>query len=198
MPLDSWMPTYDARSAHQLEVGAEPDVVFRALKAADFGRHPVVRVLMALRAVPALLLAPRRALARWRQVSAAAPAPGLGKLLAGGFVLLAEEPDRELTFGLTGRFWKPAGDLVPTDPARFREPIPAGLARAAWELRVEPLAAGCSRLTTETRVLCADAAARRAFLRYWRFIRLGSGVIRLALLRQVQRAAERTAGKETN
>jgi hypothetical protein len=195
MALDDWMPEFDARSAHALEVRAAPEAVYRALLEADFGRNPVVVGLMALRAIPALALAPRRAFAHWRQPRVRSEAGGdkgpMGSLLAGAFVLLAAQPPRELTFGLTGRFWTPTGGLTRTDPTRFREPLPPGLARAAWSICVEPLASGRTRLSTETRISCADPPTRRAFLRYWQIIGVGSHVIRLALLRQVKRAAER-------
>jgi hypothetical protein len=47
-----------------------------------------------------------------------------------------------------------------------------------------------SRVVTETRVLCADAAARRSFLRYWRVIRPGSAITRRVALGRIKRAAE--------
>ena len=184
------MPTYDARSAHELEVRADPATVYRALLTADFRRNPVVATLMAMRAIPAVLLAPRRALARWRARNSQPPPGPMGTLLAGHFALLAEQPPTEVTFGLTGRFWMPLGELVATDPARFRDQLPPGLARAAWNFHLVPLAPGRTRLSTETRVACADPPTRRAFLRYWRIIRVGSALIRLALLRQVKYAAE--------
>jgi hypothetical protein len=201
MTLDDWMPTFDVRSAHAVEVRAAPETVYRALLAADFSRNPVVAALMALRSLPAVVVAPRRALTRWRHRGDGANGgrtgsrPGgtgpMGLLLSGAFALLAARPPTEITFGLTGRFWTPTGGLLPTDPTRFLEPLPSGLARAVWTLRVDPLAAGRSRLSTETRVSCADPSTRRAFLRYWRLIGVGSHVIRLVLLRQVKRAAER-------
>jgi hypothetical protein len=199
MALDDWMPEFDARSAHAVEVRAAPETVYRALLEADFGRNPVVVGLMALRAIPALALAPRRAFAHWRQPRARSETRSeaggdrgpMGSLLSGAFALLAAQPPRELTFGLTGRFWTPTGGLTRTDPARFREPLPPGLARAAWSICVEPLAPGRTRLSTETRISCADPPTRRAFLRYWHIIGVGSHLIRLALLRQVKRAAER-------
>jgi hypothetical protein len=82
---------------------------------------------------------------------------------------------------------------VPTPPERFREPLPPGLARAVWAFHLQPVGPGWTRLSTETRVTCADVATRRVFLRYWRLIRGGSNLIRRALLRQVKHAAEHAA-----
>jgi len=189
--LDVWMPEYVVRSAHQIDVRAAPEVVYRTLRATDFGRNPVVIVLMAVRGIPALLRSPRRAFAVWRGARRRPKAQVTGSLLAGHFTLLAEQPPSDITFGLTGRFWTLTGQLAPTERAGFRDPLPAGLARAAWTLHVEPLGPARTRLSTETRVACADDETRRSFRRYWRLISVGSGVIRMALLRQVKREAER-------
>jgi len=190
MPLDTWMPSWDARSRHQVEIQAAPDVVYRALLTTDFGRNPVLRTLMALRVLPALILTPRQAWKRWRAASAARLQGPMGHLLTGAFTQLEATPPAELIFGLTGRFWTLVGGLVPTDPGTFRDPVPAGLARATWSFELGPVQPGRTMLSTETRVACGDPATRRRFLRYWRFIRGGSGVIRWALLRQVKLAAE--------
>ena len=64
------MPTYDARSAHEVDVRADPATVYQALLTTDFGRNPVVAALMAVQAIPAVLLSPHRALERQ-----AAPGP---------------------------------------------------------------------------------------------------------------------------
>lgn len=174
MSIDRWIPVWDARSAHALVVNAPPERVFPALRHADFRRNPVVRGLMALRLLPALILSPRRVRAP----------------RADAFVLLEERPPTELVFGITGRFWTLTGGIEPSDPATFTDPPPSGAAQAAWSFELEPLPDGRTRLRTETRVHCPDPAARRRFLRYWRFIRPGSGIIRRALLGQVKRQAE--------
>ena len=99
----------------------------------------------------------------------------------------------ELLIGLEGRFWRPRPDLRTTDTRRFREPLGPGLARAAWDFRLEPLETGATRLSTETRVRCADAAARRRFRPYWLLVRPGSGLILRAMLAAIRRAAEAPA-----
>lgn len=174
---------------------AAPEVVYQALLQADFGRNPVVRLLMAFRILPALLLAPRRAWQRWRRPDPCSLPGPMGRLLGGAFAELESRPPTELILGLTGRFWTPAGDLIATSPTTFREPIPPGLARAAWSFQLQPRGPARTLLTTETRVACGDEATRRQFLRYWGIVQPGSGMIRRALLRQVKRAAEGVAGR---
>jgi hypothetical protein len=186
VPLDGVMPVWDVRSSHAIDIAASPERVFDTLAVADFSRNPIVRSLMALRSIPAIVLAPRKAWRDWRASLAAER--GTGPLRHAFVVLESRRPDT-LILGLTGRFWTPSGGLVATDPASFGKALP-GFARAAWSFELVPTTAG-TRLSTETRVLCGDPRSRRRFLRYWRVIRPGSGVIRRVVLRQIKVAAER-------
>lgn len=108
------------------------------------------------------------------------------------FTLIEEEPGRELVLGVLGRFWTPSGEVLAAGPEQFRAPPPPGLAQAVWNLRVEPEGTG-TRLSTETRVRCADPVTRRSFARYWRIIRFGSGLTRRSMLSLIRRTAERGA-----
>jgi hypothetical protein len=188
--LDSWMPVADMAAEYATTVAAPVDRVYEALLATDFGRHPVVALLMGVRAVPAFLADP---VAAWRRYRAprARRTGRLKALLSADFVLLEETAPVELVLGLTGRFWTPSGGLVPTDAATFRQLPSPGLARAAWNFKLQALDGGRTRLSTETRVRCADATTARWFRVYWRIVAPGSGLIRWAILRQVRRRAER-------
>lgn len=186
--LERWLPAYEFAERHQRRVRAPAAAVQRALHEIDVARIPLVRVLMALRTLPALLFAPRAALERLRRSRAEPRRLGIAAL--NGFALLADEP-HELVLGLTGRFWKAAGEVLPSDPATFRDAPPPGCARAAMSFLLTPRGEHETLLETETRIHCADDAARRAFARYWRAIRLGSGAIRVAMLGAVARRAER-------
>jgi hypothetical protein len=107
-----------------------------------------------------------------------------------GFVLLGERPERELALGVVGRFWTPGGERVTLDADGFRAFDRPGYAKAVWDFRLTP-EHGATRLSTETRVWCLDAASRRSFRRYWRVVGPFSGLIRMALLRAVLREATR-------
>jgi hypothetical protein len=190
--LDAWLPVYEFSELHARRVRAPLADVRRALHEVDLARLPFVRALMALRLVPAALLAPRETLARLRAARAAPPR--LGLMALEGFALLADEP-REIVLGVTGRFWRARGEILPSDAASCRDAPPPGAARAAMSFSLEPLPDGATRLATETRIHCADPDARRAFAWYWRAIRPGSGAIRRAMLRAIARAAERGAAR---
>jgi hypothetical protein len=72
----------------------------------------------------------------------------------------------------------------------FAEP---GYAKVVWDFRLAD-EGGATRLTTETRIACTDAASRRRFRLYWRVIRPFSGLLRRVFLRAVAREVTRSAG----
>jgi len=169
-------------SRHSIWIAASPAEVYQIARHADLGRPWMVRVLMGLRAVPALLatVVRRRRLDPARQKT-------VGRV---PFTLIAENLGEEFVLGVMGRFWTPTGGVVATSADQFRHPPPIGLAQGVWNFRVSPSGAGTA-LTTETRVRCGDPATRRLFARYWRIVRLGSGLIRGGMLRSIRREAER-------
>ncbi len=185
--LDSWLPAYEFSEHHERIVRAPAGAVQRALRELDVSRIPLLRALMAIRSLPALVFAPRAALARLR--APAAPRT-LGLMAVRGGALLCDEPS-EIVLGLTGRFWRAAGEILPTDAATFRDAPPVGAARVAMNFLLTPQPDGSTLVSTDTRIHCADETSRRAFAWYWRAIRLGSGAIRHAMLRALKRAAER-------
>jgi hypothetical protein len=186
--IDEYLPDFDVVERHATVVRARPARVWTALRSTDFGRSRLIGGLFALRTIPAVLTAPRETLRRWKEGRGRALT--LDSILAMGFALLAERPERELLLGVEGRFWAARRDLRATDSQSFRAPLASGLARGAWDFRLEPVEEGLTRLSTETRVRCADAAARRRFLPYWLLVRPGSGLIRRAMLAAIRRAAE--------
>ena len=92
--------------------------------------------------------------------------------------------------GVTGRFWRPTGNLSPFHRPDFDLPVPAGMARGVWNFSVSERGNGQTTLSTETRVICGDPASRRKFLAYWVIVRPFSGLIRLIMLRRVRKFAE--------
>lgn len=174
MRIESYAPRYDAIETHSIEIAAPPDVVYRAIRTTDFSASPVIRTLMFLRT---LKRAPKRR------------ATTLQTLTAAGFGVLEEIPDRELIVGVTGRFWRPTGNVLPFDREHVSHPVP-GTAFGVCNFAVTPHEGGTT-LSTETRVVCADAASRRKFRAYWFFIGPFSALIRRVMLRAVKRAVMR-------
>jgi hypothetical protein len=195
--LDEVLPRFDVREHHSTVIKAPAQRVYAALWATDFSRSPVIRLLLGLRALPAILVGtlkdPRGAVSRraaGRAGRAQRAALTLRWAVAERFTVLGDDPPRELVLGLVGAFWRLRGGLRRVDADAFRGPQPPGTARTAWSFHVAQRADGSSVLSTETRVECADAASRWRFRLYWLVVRPGSGLIRRAMLRAIRRAAE--------
>jgi hypothetical protein len=189
MLIDEYLPQYDAIERHATVVCASAARVYAALRTADLAACPLVRLLLALRTLPAVLRNGGSGVRHLRTRMAASLT--LRVLEEQGFVILAEIPPQELLMGLVGTFWTLRGGARPVDAPTFRAPQSPGTARAAWNFAVEEGPDGRCRLTTETRVQCADAASRRRFRYYWWMIRPGSGLIRRCMLRAIRQEAER-------
>lgn len=190
MLIDDYLPRYDVRERHRTRVAASPEVTYAALHTADLRSSLIVRALLLARALPGALA---RGRAGVRALRARGTTPlTLAALEATGFRVLAAAPPTEIVLGLEGRFWR-VRDGAPHAPAApdfwTRAPAP-GTARGVWSFHLAARPDGTTELTTETRVRCADAGARRRFLPYWYLIRPGSGIIRRAMLRAIRRSAE--------
>lgn len=179
MLLDEILPDYDVADRHSVVVRARPERAYAAVHQVDFARSPVPRLLFAIRQLPQLLSGRRMPTTLT-----------LGDLIRSGFVLLGEEPGREIVVGVVGRFWTLKGDRRAVAAERFGAFAEPGTAKAAMSFRVDDLGDGRSLVSTETRVLCADDAARRSFRRYWRLVRPGSALIRRFALGAIRREAE--------
>ena len=187
--IEDLLPDFDVRERHSTVVRASPERVYAALWSVDFVSSRVIRALLAARALPAALAG---ALQRQRSTAhrRSRVTLTLHDVLASGFVLLAEDPPRELVLGVVGAFWRLSGGRLRIDPEAFVTAEPAGAAKAAWNFRVAELESGVSLLSTETRVKCSDAASRWRFRAYWILVRPGSGLIRRMMLRAIRAAAE--------
>jgi hypothetical protein len=170
--IDELMSRFDEVERHELLVPAAPAAVYAALRRVDLLGSRVILGLLWLRG-----LRPRRPLT-------------LERMLHRGFIVLGERPGRELALGTVGRFWTPTGGRLSLDAEGFRAFGEPGYAKAVWDFRLADEAGG-TRLSTETRIACTDAASRRRFRLYWLLVRPFSGLIRIALLRAIAREATR-------
>lgn len=116
--------------------------------------------------------------------------PILDVFTRGEFLLLAEEPDRELVIGGPGQFWKGSAAPKLSSPKEFLEFEAPGYAKVVANFRVEDEGGGWSRVTTETRIFATDAPALRSFGAYWRLIYPGSSTIRREWLKAIKGRAE--------
>ena len=185
MLIDSFAPNPDAVETHSIAINASREEVYDALWTADLGGSLVIKLLLLLRSLPGLVAHGFHPRPRNRKVT-------FQTVIDSGFGVLAEEPGEEIVIGVTGRFWRPTGNLAPFNRDDFDQPLPAGIAHAVWNFSVSENDGGQTVLSTETRVMCGDVASRRKFRAYWFFVRPFSGLIRRLMLRSVKRVSEKT------
>ena len=183
MLIDEYLPRYDASENHRIEIAASAEQVYAAVRQLDLSGSLLIRSLFLLRSLPALFSSKRKTQTQL----------GLNfeSLLRSGFVLLDEKPGEEIVLGLVGKFWTATGCIENISANEFRDFTAAGFAKAAWNFSLHTNAHGVTQLATETRVLCTDETSRKRFLRYWRFVRPFSGLVRIAALRAIKRAVEK-------
>jgi hypothetical protein len=177
--LDDFAPEWQFGERHARRVAAPPDRVYAAIRALEAREIRGFTTLTWLRRfgrpmAPHILHAPRGM-------------PVLDAALAGGGILLADAPPREIVFGLVVI----GGDRLarPITPDAFRRLSGPGFARATMNFLVEADGAGGSLVTTETRVHASDRNSARRFGVYWRIIQPGSAFIRRMWLRAIDRRA---------
>jgi hypothetical protein len=185
--IDAFMPRWDVIERHHTTVRASAERVYAAIAEANLGGGALVALLVGLRSLPAAIMRGGPGLRALMNT----PPFTLESLERAGFRVLERDPPREIVLGIEGQFWQLSGGRCTPDVAAFRTDAPApGMARGIWNFTVVPEASGRVRLSTETRVLCADTATRRRFLPYWTVIRPGSGLIRRSMLASITQVAE--------
>lgn len=180
---DRHLPVYHFSEHHQIRgVVSTPALIFDAIRDYDDRRDPVLNALLKLRE------APGRLLARFGVDSAMRQRERFGLK---NFHVLEQAPD-EIAFGLMGRFWRANYGLtrIADTPAFLAHQEP-GSAKLVMSYSLARTDDQSFTISTETRVWCADATARRAFLPYWLLIRPASGWIRRRILRQLKADASR-------
>lgn len=173
MLIDRFMPDFIVSKRHSVKIDAPLNSVYFSLLEVNFRDSSVIRWLFRLRGIPenALTLS------------------GFGEA---GFIPLARIEKQEVLFGLVGRFWTYAPELLFMDPESFHRFQQKGYAKAVINFSFHRLDGNLTRVETETRVHCTDQASKSLFRVYWFFISPFSAWIRQEMLRLVKRAAEKT------
>lgn len=177
--LDAVIPSYEFGEHHEIVVRASPSVVYAAVLAVTAREIRFFRLLTFVRA-PHLGQAPESIL------NPDPDRPIVDVATRTMFLLLHEEPDREVVLGA---LLPPGSQTKPGSAAEFLDRR-GSFSRAAMNFHLTPQPDGTTRLVTETRIAASDAAARRKFAAYWRLIYPGSAFIRHQWLRAIRRRAE--------
>lgn len=183
--VDQWLPEWQFGEFHERRVRASPQQVFASIRRVRSSDIFLFRALTFIRN-------PSRQGQGEHILNPPGETPILDIALAGGFVLLGQEADRELVLG-TVVMAPPdvvhaarQGKTPSLDPALFRTLGRPGFARAVMNFRAIPEPDGWTRVTTETRVHAVDRETQRRFARYWRVIYPGSWIIRWSWLRAIE------------
>ncbi len=170
-PLDDFLPRFDFSERHAIDIAAPAHRIMDMAAAWRNKDDPLIRAAIRLREIPARLLGHTRQ----------------QPLDISDFTLLERRGDAALVYGLIGAFWQADYGLhdIPSADA-FRAPRTDDVCKLVIGFTLQPGAGPTRRLTTETRVLCATAHARRRFTPYWYLIRPVSGLIRRRVLATIR------------
>lgn len=182
--LDAFLPEFDITEIHRADIRADAPTVFAAIQSVTTAELPLFQLLMGIRLLPARLAGVR--------VDPVAPPGPLVDWVDELGVVLDQRPDRELVFGIAGKFWGLRGAVLARvpDAEAFRGFNSPGFCRAATNFLLQSGPNGSTRLTTETRIQALGDEARRKFRLYWSIIYPGSSLIRMEWLRAIKRRAE--------
>ncbi|KAA2254458.1 hypothetical protein F0L68_30200 [Solihabitans fulvus] len=176
--LDRVLPRYDKREQHSRWIAAPPQRVWDALMDLRVRDLALTVALARLRGGPVAWLRGVDGPLDLRAVEAMAPRP------------IASDPPRELLLGDIARYAavRPSRpDIERGDAAAFESFDEPGWSKVAMNFLLTPERDG-TLLSTETRVVGTDAAARLAFEFYWVLVRLGSGLVRRDILNAIARS----------
>jgi hypothetical protein len=180
MRIDEFIPVYQFGERHEIRVHAPVDRVYAAMRAVTANEIRLFRLLTWIRS-PHLPGHGRESI-----LNAPESKPILDVALASGFLLLSEEPGREIVFGTLVCC---KGERVRTADALAAASGP-GIAKALMNFHLVDEGGGWTRVVTQTRIFATDKRAERRFGVYWRIIYPGSALIRRMWLRAIRARAE--------
>jgi hypothetical protein len=177
--LDDLLPVWQFEERHAIRIAAAPERVYDAIRRVRADEIFLFRTLTWIRR------------GGRRQAPNILDAAGRESLIDvaihSTFVLLADEPPRELVVGTV--IAAPDGMSRRATAELFHSPPPPGFTLAAMNFLVRGDGERGSVVTTETRVFANGAPGRRRFAAYWRVIYPGSALIRRMWLRAISTRA---------
>jgi hypothetical protein len=193
MQLDWVLPEFDASIAEHRIIEADPETVYEAARSVDLAAlargNPAVRGLFATRA------AAERVIGALTDRPSQSPPPDgplrLGDLPDHGeWVKLGDDPPRELTFGVIGRFWSGETVWETIDADHFVAFDQPGRAKIACSITLRPYGSVRTIVTYEARTLGLDVESSAKFLRYWRVVWPAVAIVMRAYLHSVAEEVE--------
>jgi hypothetical protein len=177
--LDAFIPAYDVRERHSVTVRAPAPLVYQVARDFDLQSLPLVRAIFWLRG----------------RLMGSRPAPRMTRgfieeMRALGWECLLERPGELYVAGAACRPWLADVKFDGVGPARFAGFAEPDRVKIAWSIECAARGPALTELASETRALATDAEARRRFLQYWGWARVGIVTIRWLLLPAIRRRVE--------
>ncbi len=187
MLIESALPMFDAMIAEHAVVAADPSTTFQTARGLDFltVRTPLLTASMWVRDLPARLSG-----------KAGAPPPRLvlaDRMGLPGWLMLGEQPNREIAFGAVGKFWRPLIEWRDVPLADFSGFAATGWGKIAANFSMVPYGESHTLLSYQCRTTTTDPDSRRRFLRYWWLVRPFVAHIMRATLNTIKADAEAAA-----
>jgi hypothetical protein len=178
--LERRLPVYDVVITEHLVIDASTEDTYRAAQELDFltVRSPLLTASMFVRGLPARLRGHASEAPKELRLAA-------GSLALPGWLLLGENPGREVVFGAIGKFWKADIEWHDVPVERFGTFDEPGWGKIACHFLVRADGPDRTILTYECRTATTDPEARRRMARYWWLIRPFVAHIMRATLRTI-------------
>lgn len=165
MEINWFLPNFNFSEKHRKFIPAPRDIVYKTFKKTDFCDSFLIRSLIAIRGIK---------VERFRV------------LFEKTLTLLAENPNKEVLYGLVAKPWKLDGEVVHVNKFLFKKFDQPGFAKIVWNFSFEDHNEG-TIVSTETRIYCTDSASRLKFACYWFFIKPVSGLMRIFMLNLISK-----------
>ena len=194
MLIDRLMPEFDATRIEHRVIDGTLAEVYRAVMEADFVKawksNDVVRALFAVRTQAEHLV--MRLQGNQPKAYEEPASLRLADMTEHGeWVRLGENEPHEFAFGAIGRFASGETGWRDTDASEFTSFREPGWSRIACNFSLRPYGADRTLVTYESRTQANDPGSRRTFLRYWRLVRTGVGIVMRAQLAVLAEEAAR-------
>ena len=167
MLIDKYLKKYDFNEYHEITIEAGPDEIYAIIKKLDFTQSWIVNFLFRLRGLPKAMR-------------------NLDGFIKVGFIFLEENENEEFVLG----FLANQRGLKNVSPEEFIDFAQAAYVVAAWNFHLVQVNEGETLVSTETRILGTNKAAKRFFSLYWFFISPFSAWIRKIILKMVKKEAD--------
>ncbi len=167
MLINKYLEKFDFTEYHEITIEAAPDKIYTIIKELDFTKSRIVNFLFRLRGLPKAMR-------------------NLDGFIKIGFIFLEEVKNEEFVLG----FLANKRGLRIVSPEEFINFAQPGFVMAAWNFHLAQVDEENTLVSTETRILGTNRAAKRFFSLYWFFIYPFSALIRKILLKMIKHEVE--------